>query len=146
MKKLTLLLFACLIFAAKTFAQSADEKEVIAAVDFLKKAMIDGDRASLTKIAADDLMYGHSGGGVQNKAEFVEGIASGASDFVTIDLTEQLIKVSGNTAIVHHKLAAQTNDGGKPGSVKLGIMLTFQKQKGEWKLLARQAVKLPVTQ
>jgi ketosteroid isomerase-like protein len=143
MKKLPILLFACLLFAANVFAQTKDEKDVAAAVEFMRKAMIDGDRANLTKLAAEELSYGHSTGKIQNKAEFVEAIASGASDFVTIDLTEQTIKVAGNTAIVRHKLAAQTNDGGKPGSTALGIMLIFQKQKGEWLLLARQAYKLP---
>ncbi|GAB3930360.1 nuclear transport factor 2 family protein [Mucilaginibacter myungsuensis] len=143
MKKL-LSLFIAVLCTVGSFAQTKDEQEVTAAVDFLKKAMIDGDRANLAKIAAEELVYGHSSGKVQNKAEFVEGIASGGSDFVTIDLTDQLIKVSGNTAVVHHKLSAQTNDGGKPGSAKIGVMLVFQKQKGQWKLLARQAFKLPV--
>ena len=73
----------------------------------------------------------------------MEQIASGKSDFVTIDLTDQTIKVVGNTAIVNHKLSAQTNDGGKPGTVVLGVMLIFEKMKGEWKLLARQAFHYP---
>ncbi|MES2277421.1 MAG: nuclear transport factor 2 family protein [Bacteroidota bacterium] len=143
MKKLPVLLFACLLFTVSAFAQTKDEKDVSAAVEFMRKAMVDGDRANLTKLAAEDLSYGHSSGKIQNKAEFVEAIASGASDFVTIDLTEQTIKVVGTTAIVRHKLAAQTNDGGKPGTTALGIMLIFQKQKGAWLLLARQAYKLP---
>ena len=144
MKKLPVLIFACLLFTISAFAQTKDEKDVAAAVEFMRKAMVDGDRANLTKLAADDLSYGHSSGKIQDKKEFVEAIASGASDFVTIDLTDQTIKVAGNTAIVRHKLSAQTNDGGKPGSTVLGIMLVFQKQKGAWKLLARQAYKLPV--
>jgi len=144
MKKLPVLIFACLLFTVSAFAQTKDEKNVAAAVEFMRKAMVDGDRANLTKLAADELSYGHSSGKIQDKKEFVEAIASGASDFVTIDLTDQTIKVAGNTAIVRHKLSAQTNDGGKPGSTVLGIMLVFQKQKGEWKLLARQAYKLPV--
>lgn len=143
MKKLHLLLLAFLIFTTTAFAQSKDEKDVTAAVEFMRKAMVDGDRANLTKLAAEDLSYGHSSGKIQNKTEFVEAIASGTSDFVTIDLTEQTIKVVGTTAIVRHKLSAQTNDGGKPGSTVLGIMLIFQKQKGAWLLLARQAYKLP---
>lgn len=146
MKKLTVLIFACLMFAANTFAQSADEKQVAAAVEFLRKAMIDGDRTNLNKLAADDLMYCHSNGKVENKAQFVEALASGASDFVTIDLSEQVTKISGTIAMVHLKLVAQTNDGGKPGTTNLGVMLVYQKQKGEWKLLARQAFKTPVAQ
>lgn len=146
MKRLTLLLLFCLMAASPVFvkAQTKDEKDVTAAVEFMRKAMVDGDRDRLTKLAAEELSYGHSSGKIQDKKEFVEAIASGSSDFVTIDLTQQTIKVVGNTAIVRHILSAQTNDGGKPGTTQLGVMLIFQKQKGEWKLLARQAYKLPL--
>lgn len=142
MKKIFAALLLLTTLHISAIAQSKEEKAVTAAVETLRKAMIDGDKTALENIAADELSYGHSSGKMQNKTEFVEGIASGASDFVTIDLTDQTIKVVGNTALVRHKLSAQTNDGGKPGSVNLGILLVWQKQKGNWKLLARQAYKL----
>lgn len=142
MKKIIAALLLITSFNLAASAQTKEEKAVASAVEAMRKAMIDGDRTGLQAIAAEDLSYGHSSGKIQSKAEFVEGIASGASDFVTIDLTEQTIKVIGNTALVRHKLSAQTNDGGKPGSVNLGILLVWQKQKGQWKLIARQAYKL----
>lgn len=143
MKKLPVLLIACLLFIGNAFAQTKDEKSVATAVEFMRKAMISGNRADLNKLAADDLVYCHSSGVIQDKKTFVEAIATKKSDFVTIDLTEQSIKVSGDIAIVHHKLTAKINDGGKPGSEVLGIMLIFRKQAGEWKLLARQAFHYP---
>ena len=142
-KLMSLLLMMTLTGTA--FAQSKDETAVAAAVETLRKAMVDGDRASLEKIAAPELTYGHSSGKLEDKAAFVEAIASGASDFVKIELTEQTIKVVGDVAIVRHKLAADTNDGGKPGNVKLAILTVWKKQGAAWKLLARQAVKPPTT-
>ena len=130
--------------SVRSVAQDKDEKAVTAAVEALRKAMIDPDKTILSNLTAEDLSYGHSGGQLQTKAEFIETLVSGKSDFVTIDLTEQTVKVVDRTAIVRHHLYATTNDGGKPGSVKLSILLVWVKQKGEWKLLARQAVKLPV--
>jgi ketosteroid isomerase-like protein len=123
-------------------AQTKDETDVANAVESLRKAMIDGNREELQRIVLDKLSYGHSGGYVDDKKEFVEKLASGASDFVTIDLSEQTISISGNTAIVRHKLNATTNDSGKPGEVHLIVLLVFQKDHKEWKLLARQAVKV----
>jgi len=123
-------------------AQSKEEAAVTAAVENLRKAMIDGDKAGLQNITADQLSYGHSSGRVEDKATFVDNIVSGKSDFVTIDLTNQTIAIAGDAAIVRHTLSATTNDSGNPGSVKLNILLVFQKQKGQWKLLARQAVKV----
>lgn len=138
-------LFFTIFFLAITAgvnAQSKDETDVANAVGKLKKAMIDGNREDLESIVMDKLSYGHSGGHIDDKKEFVEKLASGASDFVTIDLSEQTISISGNTAVVRHKLDAKTNDGGKPAEVHLLVLLIFQKDHKQWKLLARQAVKI----
>jgi ketosteroid isomerase-like protein len=143
MKQFLPLLFLSVIFTNLISAQSKDEKAVAAAVETLRKAMVDGDRTALEKIADKGLTYGHSSGKIEDKATFVENIANGNSDFVTIDLTEQTIYLSGKTAIVRHKFTATSHDKGKdPGSVKLAILTVWQKDKKEWKLLARQAVKL----
>ncbi|MEI6266010.1 MAG: nuclear transport factor 2 family protein [Sphingobacteriia bacterium] len=123
-------------------AQSKDSIAVVAAVEQLRMAMISGNQDDLNGIASDHLSYGHSGGHVEGKKEFVEKIASGKSDFIAIELSEQSIMVVGKTAIVRHSLNATTNDNGKPGTVKLKVMLVFQKEKGKWLMLARQAVKL----
>jgi hypothetical protein len=123
-------------------AQSKVETGVADAVEKLRKAMIDGNKVELENIVSDKLSYGHSGGHVEGKAEFVEKIVSGKSDFVTIELKDQTINIIGKTAVVRHKLNATTNDNGKPGEVHLAILLVFQKEHKQWKLLARQAVKL----
>jgi hypothetical protein len=124
-----------------SLAQSGAAGAVAKAVEQLRLAMISGNRADLEKITAEQLSYGHSGGKVEDRKEFIDNIVSGKSDFVTIDLTGQTISVSGNTALVRHRLQATTNDSGHPGTVTLDILLVWQKQKGHWKLLARQAVK-----
>lgn len=134
--------FLFLVSTAISFAQPKKEAQVNAAVEKLKLAMVSGERAALESIAADQLSYGHSSGLVETKAQFVEKIASGSSDFVTIELKNQTITISGNTAIVRHELHGTTNDNNKPGEVHLRIMLVWQKQNKEWKLLGRQAVKI----
>ena len=127
--------------AAFAIGQSKEEHAVATIVTSFKQAMIDGDSVMLDKLTSDKLSYGHSGGHIQDKPEFIHSFTSGASDFVTLDLTEQTISVSGNTAIVRHILTANTNDKGKqPATVKLGVLTVWQKQHGQWKLLARQAV------
>jgi ketosteroid isomerase-like protein len=144
MKNRSIALFLMLSLSTlMAIAQSKDETAVAAAVEKLKKAMVDADQATLERIADNALSYGHSGGKIENKKEFVENIVNGNSDFIKIDLTEQTISLSGNTAIVRHKLAGDTHDNGKePGKVNLSILTVWQKKGGEWKLLARQAVKI----
>ena len=142
MKKYILLL---LLASANVMvkAQTNEEKKILSAVENFRLALISGEKSALENSAADDLSYGHSSGKIQDKAAFVEAIVSGASDFVSIEFKNQTVKVTGKTALVRHELHAKTNDGGKPGEVHLGILLVWQKQSGAWKLLGRQAYKLP---
>lgn len=138
---ITLLLMLVIITTGK--AQSKDEKSLSAAVETFKLAMISADRNLLELITADQLVYGHSSGKVQNKAEFVEEVASGKPlDYISIELTSQTMKFSGKTAVVRHIFSAEIANAGVPGNLKIGNMLIWQKQHGKWKLLARQAYKL----
>lgn len=142
MKKIILISTVFLLLTSLATAQTKKEKQVTAATEALREAMINADQAQLEKLTATKLSYGHSGGHVEGKAEFVEKIITGKSDFVTIDLTEQTVSVNGKTAVVRHILSAKTNDNGKPGTVQLRVLLVWQKMGGHWKLLARQAVKM----
>ena len=129
--------------AVRAIAQtSKDEQAVGAAVESLRKALIDPTKAGLDALVCDELTYGHSNGNIQDKATFEEALLNKSSDFVTIELTQQTVKVAGATAWVRHILSATTNDGGKPGTAHLSVLLVWVKVKGQWKLLARQAVKV----
>ncbi|CAN7601941.1 MULTISPECIES: nuclear transport factor 2 family protein [unclassified Acidovorax] len=134
-------LAGCANHAPATSSASA-EQAVAAAAERLRVAMIDPTPAALAQLVADDLSYGHSGGRVDTKDSFIGDLVAGKSDFVTIAITEQTIKVVGNTAIVRHTLTADTNDSGKPGKVQIKILGVWQDQGGTWKLLARQAVRV----
>lgn len=141
MKKTLSIIIILLFSVSLVKAQSKQETAVANAVEQLRKAMVDADSVILDKLTMDELSYGHSGGHVDDKKEFVQKIAGGKSDFVSIDLSEQTISIVGKTAIVRHKLNAFTNDNNKPGEVHLLVLMVWQKTDGKWKLLARQAVK-----
>lgn len=142
MTKQFILVFILIAIMTSSNAQGKDEIAVAAAVEKLRKAMVDGNKAELEAITTDKLSYGHSSGYVEGKTEFVDKIVTGKSDFVTIELKDQTISVNGKAAVVRHKLDATTNDNGKAGEVHLAILLVFQKENRQWKLLARQAVKV----
>jgi ketosteroid isomerase-like protein len=136
-------LLLTLTVANSTSGQSKDEIAVTVAVENLRKAMIDGDKAALEKLTCTELSYGHSSGKIEDKAAFIDALASGKSDFVSIELSGQTIAIAGNAAIVRHKLNGTTLDAGKTADVHLFVLTVWQKQKKEWKLLARQAAKIP---
>jgi ketosteroid isomerase-like protein len=143
MKRIFILTLFYLTIISLASAQSTDEKTVAAAVETLRKAMIDADKNTLESLAAEQLSYGHSSGAIEDKAAFVEAIVSGKSNFNSIELSDQTIKFAGNAAIVRHKFKAElVGTGGALNNVNIGVLQVWQKQKGKWKLIARQAVKL----
>lgn len=141
-KKLMLSFIILLAVTVGVNAQSKDETAVANAVEQLRKAMVDADSVMLQKLTLPKLSYGHSGGHIDDQKEFVQKIVSGKSDFVTLEFPEQTISISKNVAIVRHKFNAVTNDSGKPGEVHLAVLLIWQKLHGDWRLLARQAIKV----
>lgn len=146
-KKFFLIAASAVLFTGCAMAPAGGgasaEPAVAAAAERLRLAMVDPTPAALGALVADDLSYGHSSGKVDTKASFIGDLVDRKSDFVSITITDQTIKVvDGRTAIVRHTLAADTNDSGKPGKVALKILGIWQKQGGEWKMLARQAVRI----
>jgi hypothetical protein len=125
-------------------AQSSDEKEVAKAVEELRKAMIDPTPESLEKIIGNELTYGHSSGQIDDKSSFIKALLEKKSDFISIDLSEQTIKIVGNTAFVRHKLKGALADKEKTTNLSLGVLLIWVKDNGKWKLFARQGYKLSV--
>ncbi|WP_147202962.1 nuclear transport factor 2 family protein [Segetibacter aerophilus] len=143
LKKSCLFLFLVLS-TVLTFAQAKEEQAVAQQVEKLRKAMIDGDQTALQNLTSDKLTYGHSSGTIEDKKLFIGNIVNKKSSFATMDLTNQTISISDNVALVRHKLDAVTSNDGKPAEAHLFVLLVWQKTGGQWKLVARQAVKQPV--
>ena len=132
---LSLLLFA----STSVFAQN--EQEVVKAVEMLKQALLDGKKELLEGITHENLTYGHSSGLVEDRTAFVDALVSGRSDFQSITLSDQQVKVTGNVATVRHKLTGTVVSNGTPTEISLSVLLVWIKVRNNWKLLARQATK-----
>lgn len=133
---------ALLTGAPVVAAQSGDEAAVAQAVEAFRNAMLKADRAQFEALTADQLSYGHSAGRVENKAQFIDAATSGRSTWKFITLTDQTTQIVGDNAIVRHTLTGETERDGKTNPVKIGVLMVWHKQDGQWKLLARQAVRL----
>jgi len=147
MKKI---IFLCFLLSALAFhsqsQQRNPEAEVAQAAESFRQAMLQANQASLQALTSEKLSYGHSSGLVEDQSTCIATIVSGRSKFLTINITDQTIDVAGEAAIVRHTFQADTHDLGKePGTVSLKILQVWHLEGGKWKLLARQAVKLPKT-
>lgn len=142
MKNLLVLLAFLLLNGTVSWAQSADQRNLEKKVEELRLLLISPEQKQLEEITSPHLSYGHSNGRIETQQEFVEYMLSGVSKFVTIELQNQTVEIVGQTGIVRHTLVAETNNEGEMVSIKIGVLLVWQKEGQQWKLLARQAFKL----
>lgn len=140
--KRNLILFVFLLLTSLLSAQSKQEKEVTDRVESLRQAMVSADGNSLDNLTAEKLSYGHSNGLIEDKKEYIRKITSGENAYLKLDHSKQSISISGKAAIVRLQFQAETMADGKPSASKLYVLMVWQKQGKEWKLLARQAIKI----
>lgn len=139
MKKITLLVGFLCLFTGYVVAAPSDEAEVATAVDKLTQAMWHKDIQQLDALTAENLSYGHSSGNIQDKKAFIADIETGKSAFNDLKMLNQKIILSGDTALVRNHFSAQAVNSGKVVPTEIENFQIWQKQKGQWLLIGRQA-------
>ncbi len=132
---LGLLLFAVCLGAAPDDAKA--EKDVMAAMDAYKEAMIHNDIATLDKLLGDDLAFTHSHGEFQNKAAVLKS-SQPPQHIMRMEFSNTSVKVYGNTALVKGRV-----DLWHPDSVvHMDVLHVWINRPEGWQLVARQATQL----
>jgi len=139
------LAFGATSLAAISAADAAEEEAVTKAVEALRQAVFAQDKAKVEALVHDQLTYGHSGAVVQNKAEMVNGVMTRKAKMKSLEYPELKVAVAGNAAWARHLYLSESELDGKATHTKIGILEVWQKDGGNWKLLARQGYKLPET-
>ena len=134
------------LVALPPFAAEADEDATIVAknVAAFRSAQIAADGTALDTLCAAELSYSHSDGRVEDKTTFIANATSGKSKFLSLAYDDLKIRVVGSAAIVrfHWVGEAESIPDGKRSATNLHVLMNWQKQGGEWKLLSRASTKL----
>ncbi|MET0567741.1 MAG: nuclear transport factor 2 family protein [Hyphomicrobiaceae bacterium] len=125
-------------------AGSADEDAVAKNVEAFRSAQVAADAKAFDALCAPELSYSHSDGRVEDKAAFIANATSGKSKFLSLAYNNPKIQVVGTVAIVrfHWVGESETVPDGKKNATNLHILMNWQKQGTDWKLLARSSTKL----
>jgi len=129
---------------APAFAMSADEDSVAKNVEAFRAAQIAADAKAFDTLCAAELSYSHSDGRVEDKATFIANATSGKSKILSLTYADTKIRVVGTAAIVrfHWTHESEAVADGKKSGANLHILMNWQKQGADWKLLSRAATKL----
>ena len=124
-------------------AAANDEAAVRAAIEALKNALSAGDGAALKALLADQLVYVHSSGKVEDKAEVIDIVGGKKTVYKNVAFDDVTISMAGPAnAIARAVFSGDAEAGGKVNPFKVGTMMVFAKQDGTWRLMARQAFRL----
>jgi hypothetical protein len=133
-----------LLGVVPAFAASADEDAVAKNVEAFRAAQVAADAKAFEALCAAELSYSHSDGRVEDKAAFIANATSGKTKFLSLAYQDPKIRVIGPAAIVrfHWVGESQAVADGKKNATNLHILMNWQKQGADWKLLSRAATKL----
>jgi ketosteroid isomerase-like protein len=122
----------------------ADEDAVAKNVEAFRKAQMSANAEALASLCANELSYSHSDGRVEDKATFIANATNGKSKVLSLEYQDTKIAVVGPAAIVrfHWVGEAEAVADGKKSSTNLHILMNWQKQGADWKLLSRASTKL----
>ena len=133
-----------LIGIVPALAESPDELAVAKNVEAFRKAQIAADQRELFALCAAELSYSHSDGRVEDRQTFVANAGNGKTKFLSLEYKDPTIRVVGDAAIVrfHWMAESEVIADGKKNNTNLHILMNWQKQGSEWKLLSRASTKL----
>jgi ketosteroid isomerase-like protein len=125
-------------------AMTADEEAVAKRLEAFRTAQVAHDAKAFDGLCAAELSYSHSDAHIEDKATFIKNATRDTSKFVSLEYKDPWIRVIGDTAIVRFHWIGESESipDGKKSSTNLHILMIWQKQAGEWKLLARASTKL----
>jgi hypothetical protein len=131
-----------LVGVAPAFA-GADEDEISKKVEAFRVAQAAGNADGIGPLCAEEMSYSHSSGAVDDKAKLLNGVKTANYKWTTLEYKNPTVRVVGPAAIVRFNFVGEQEfTDGKKTPQNLAILMNWQKQGNEWKLLSRSATKL----
>jgi len=122
---------------------AADEDAVAKNVEAFRVAQLAADGKTLDGLCAAELSYSHSDARVEDKATFLANSTNGKTKILTLAYQDVGIRVVGPAAIVRfHWVGDIETADGKKSATNLHVLMNWQKQGADWKLLSRASTKL----
>jgi ketosteroid isomerase-like protein len=132
------------LLGVPAFAASADEDAVAKNVEAFRAAQIALDAKALDALCAPELSYSHSDARIEDKATFITNATENRkTKFLSLAYQDLKIRVVGTAAIVRFNWVSESEGiaDGKKSTTNLLVLMNWQKQGADWKLLSRAATK-----
>jgi hypothetical protein len=118
------------------------EKDVAGLEEQIRMAVIKGDTSILEKYLADDYVGIAPNGIKEDKSHAIQEIKDGTVKYSAIDVTEENVRMYGNTGIYNGRGNVKMTINGQPLTADVRVTIVWVKQNGHWKRVSFQATQV----
>ena len=122
-------------------AEVEDEVLLVQADRF--RAMVEVDVEALESILSNDLVYTHTTGTSETKAEFLSSLQSQGIEYHSIEPTDLQVRSYDSTAVVTGISAMKVSAGENNFSFSIRFIEVYENDEGSWRLVSWQSTRLP---
>jgi uncharacterized protein (TIGR02246 family) len=119
------------------------EAEIRSLEDRRYKAMLDGDLATLSELFSDDLVYSHSRGERDSKADYLRKVKEGVFRYLEIAHPIEKMAFFGDSALVWGRMQVRVIVAGEDRAFTNSTLAVWARQDGRWRFVALQPTLLP---
>lgn len=104
-----------------------------------RAAVIRQDGAALGRLLADDLVYAHSGGKTESKAEYIAAVTKPPSRYESFTESNTTVRVYGKAAVLEGNVVVKP--AGRE-SYRVRTLEVYVNNGGQWQMTAHQSARL----
>ncbi|MBI4889087.1 MAG: nuclear transport factor 2 family protein [Acidobacteria bacterium] len=136
-------LLGMVLLAAAAFAAAGGSEEEVRKAEAAWALAVQGrDLAALDRIYDDALIYAHSTGVVETKAEYMKRLSGGLQRYSAVRFESTRVSVHGETAVTVSRLRMSGQSNERQFDDHLMMMHVWVRKGGVWRLTAHQTTKL----
>lgn len=151
MKRMVLVLFLSTSLACSATDRPSVAQGVAVDAEFVVRqleekrfaAMMARDTTVLEGLLGDELTYAHSTGTLENKAHFLETIAGGAIEYLSITPRDTTARIYDRMVVMHGLADVSVRIAGAPQAFTLRYTDAWVSRGGRWQMILWQSTRVP---
>jgi ketosteroid isomerase-like protein len=131
-------------FPGPTPPSDGDAAQAVRALDERRLAwLVQGDIDAMAGLLADELVYTHSNGRVDDKASYLAPLRAGTTRYLQYTPSEVSVRLLGDVAILTGRATMRAMVGGEERRNELRFTNVWLRRDGRWQMVAWHSLRLP---